>query len=129
MGFLIRIGFWLSLVLLAIPMTTRGDENGDRVGPLQAVTAAGAAIGDIAGLCERKPDVCETGKAAFATISVRARDSAEFAYRMLDAEFGEQARSVSQDHDTSTGSIAPAPAPMSETVSVVPTPKPSLPLR
>src|SRR5690606_1290762 len=107
------------------------DDNADRVGPLQAVTAAGAAIGDIAGLCDRKPDVCETGKAAFSTISERARDSAEFAYRMLDAEFGEQARPVSQVHDTATGSIAPAAdaEPMSETVSVVPTPKPTLPVR
>ena len=42
------------------------------------------AVGDIAGICERKPDVCETGKSALHTIGVRAKASAKIAYDMLD---------------------------------------------
>ena len=42
------------------------------------------AVGDIAGICERKPDVCETGKSALHTIGVRAKASAKIAYDMLE---------------------------------------------
>ena len=42
------------------------------------------AVGDIAGICERKPDVCETGKSALHTIGVRAKASAKIAYDMLN---------------------------------------------
>ena len=65
MGFLIRMAFWFSLVLLALPLTVGPDEDGhESVGPIQALFAAREAVGDIAGICERKPDVCETGKSA-----------------------------------------------------------------
>ncbi|RVD28877.1 hypothetical protein EN742_35310, partial [Mesorhizobium sp. M4A.F.Ca.ET.020.02.1.1] len=61
MGFLIRMAFWFSLVLLALPLNVGTDEAGhETVGPIQALFAAREAVGDIAGICERKPDVCET---------------------------------------------------------------------
>lgn len=85
-GFLIRTSFWFSLVLLMLPLGT-GDDSGDpQVGPLQALLAARAAVDDFSGICERKPEVCETGKAALHTIGVRAKASAKLAYEMLDEE-------------------------------------------
>lgn len=85
MTFLLRMGFWFSLVLLALPFGF-GGENSDApsVGPIQTFFAAKEAMSDVAGLCERKPDVCETGRAAFDTISVRARESARLAMEMVD---------------------------------------------
>ena len=62
--------------------------DGEQVGPLQALMAAREAVGDIAGICERKPDVCETGKSALHTIGVRAKASAKIAYEMLDDQLG-----------------------------------------
>ena len=56
----------------------------NQVGPLKALMTAREAVGDIAGICERKPDVCETGKSALHTIGVRAKASAKIAYEMLD---------------------------------------------
>jgi hypothetical protein len=82
MGFLIRSAFWFSLVLLAMPFGA-GADGQQSVGPFQALSAARDAIGDIAGICERKPDVCETGKAAMYTISVRAKKTAEIAASMM----------------------------------------------
>ena len=38
----------------------------------------------MSGICERKPDVCEVGKAAMQTIGVRARETARIAYEMLE---------------------------------------------
>ena len=58
------------------------------------------AVGDIAGICERKPDVCETGKSALHTIGVRAKASAKLAYDMLDDE------PAKPDESIKTGTVA-----------------------
>ena len=85
MGFLIKMAFWFSLVLLALPLDPSG-ENGlsQSVSPIQAFFAAREAVDDVSGICERKPDVCEVGKAAMHTIGVRARETARIAYEMLE---------------------------------------------
>ncbi|MCX7304517.1 MAG: DUF5330 domain-containing protein [Hyphomicrobiales bacterium] len=82
MGFLIRMAFWFSLVLLALPLDPVGGASG--VSPIQAFFAARAAVDDISGICERKPDVCDVGRAAMQTIGVRAKESARIAYEMLE---------------------------------------------
>jgi hypothetical protein len=74
MFFLIRMAFWFSLVLLALPLGPSGT-NGASVSPIQAFFAAQQAVDDMSGICERKPDVCEIGKAAMQTIGVRVRDA------------------------------------------------------
>lgn len=95
MGLLIRAAFWFSLVLLALPLGTGTDETGrEAVGPLQALMAAREAVGDIAGICERKPEVCETGKSAMHTITVRARHTAAIAAEMLDDDAAAPAATV-----------------------------------
>lgn len=99
MGFLIRCAFWFSLVLLIIPFGGQG--TSDPVGPVQALSAAREAVGDISGICERKPDVCVTGKAAIHTIGVRAREASRIAFELLDDKFGEP-------DATTTGTVAPA---------------------
>ena len=99
MGFLIRTSFWFSLVLLFLPIAP--EEGTDTVSPLAALVAARDAIGDVSGMCEREPHVCETGRAALATIGVRARESARMAYQMLEDE------PVESDSIT-TGGVKPA---------------------
>ena len=111
MGFLIRMAFWFSLVLLALPLGVGPGEDGQQsVGPIQALFAAREAVGDIAGLCERKPDVCETGKSAMYTISVRAKETAKIAAAMIDDKQPEQAAAaqtkVADVINTATGSVA-----------------------
>lgn len=106
MGFIIKSAFWLSLVLLLIPVG--GDDTTETVGPIQAFFAAREAVGDIAGMCERKPDVCVTGRLALSTITVRARESARYAMEMLEDEPAADAPAdiASSDHIT-TGTVAP----------------------
>jgi len=112
MFFLIRMAFWFSLVLLALPLSVGSDEPGqESVGPIQALFAARDAVGDIAGICERKPDVCETGKSAMHTITARAKETAKIAAAMLDD------KSASPDTSTMTGSVA-AEIVLPETVSL-----------
>lgn len=112
MGFIIRSIFWLALVLLVIPFGTGGDGQGETVSPVEALVAARGAIQDVAGLCARKPDVCETGKAALHTIGIRAREGAKLAYEALDSRYGEDgAAAAPRDRVAdaiATGSVAPA---------------------
>jgi len=99
------MAFWFSLVLLALPLGVGSDEDGRQsVGPIQALFAAREAVGDIAGICERKPDVCETGKSAMHTIGVRARETAKIAAAMLDDKSAEAV--TSPDTSLATGSVA-----------------------
>ena len=105
MGFLLRMAFWFSLVLLVLPLDAGEAPNGAAtVSPIQAFLAAREAIGDVTGICERKPDVCETGKSAMHTVGVRAREAARIAFEMLDKNFGEP------DTATMTGAIPTPPA-------------------
>jgi len=109
MGFLIRSAFWFSLVLLALPLDT-GESGQPSIGALQALSAARAAIGDVSAICERKPDVCETGKSAMHTVGLRAREAARIAYQMLDEHLDEPASGTAPpagltDTATVTGGI------------------------
>lgn len=114
MGFLIRSAFWFSLVLLVIPFGGQ-DEAGNSVGPLQALGAAREAIGDVTGICERKPDVCVTGKAALHTIGVRAREASRIAFEMLDEKLEEpDATTTGTVADTSSADALPLDAVVPE---------------
>ncbi|RWB74679.1 MAG: hypothetical protein EOQ50_15365 [Mesorhizobium sp.] len=110
MGFLIRMAFWFSLVLLALPLGVGPGQDGQQsVGPIQALFAAREAVGDIAGLCERKPDVCETGKSAMYTITVRAQETAKIAAAMIDDKSEQAGVAETKVADTAkmtTGSVA-----------------------
>lgn len=105
MGFLIKSAFWLSLVLLVIPLGGNDAEGQAAVGPVETFLAARAVIGDVAELCERRPDACEVGRAAFNTIGVRAREGARIAYGMLDEHFAAEGETIH------TGSIPVPSAP------------------
>lgn len=116
MFFLLRAAFWFSLVLLVLPFSIGSDDpSRDSVNPIQALLAARDAVGDIAGMCERKPDVCETGKAAMHTIGVRAKETARIAADMLDEQPAEQVARPAEtvpatDRATITGSVIPTPS-------------------
>lgn len=104
MGFLFRMTFWFSMVLLALPLGGGRDENGaPTVGAIEALMAAGGAVNDFAGLCDRKPDVCETGRSALTTIGIRAREASRIAYETLDD------RTDETRDGTTTGSVGGKP--------------------
>jgi hypothetical protein len=100
MGFLLRIAFWFSLVLLVLPFDVGVEgQPQERVGPIETFVAARDAIADLSGLCERKPEVCEVGRSAMNTVGLRAREAARIAYEMLDENFG------ATDQTVTTGGI------------------------
>ena len=87
--FLIRTVFWLSLVILLLPAedpssnaqaSARTDTylNASRV-----IGAARTTASDIAGLCERSPQVCDTGEAALDTFLRKARYGAKLVFELI----------------------------------------------
>ncbi len=85
--FLIRAAFWLSLVILLIPGNPESGEDAPRVGALQALSAAQAAVADMTYFCDRNPDVCTTGGAALKVFANKAKNGARLIYDYFgDAE-------------------------------------------
>lgn len=120
MGFLIRSAFWLSLVLLVIPIGQGSEsDSAQQVGPIDALFAAQAVVGDVAGLCGRNPEACEVGKAALSTIGVRAREGARIAYGMMDETTDDRSAD-----EMLTGSIASVAETTADAGHGVPVPTP-----
>ena len=106
MRLLIKLGFWLAVVLMIIPLGSEpGSGDANAVKPADAYAAARETISDLSRFCERQPDVCKTGKAAFETAGVRAKDGAKIAYEFLDKRFG------TPSQEKAAPVVPPAPVP------------------
>jgi hypothetical protein len=94
--FAIKFCFWMLLISLFIPAITplgsKTDQQGaPQPGPIEALLAAQDTISDLSGFCVRKPQACETGKAALASAGVRAGEVAKAGYQYLDSQLGKDA--------------------------------------
>ncbi|MEO8667572.1 MAG: DUF5330 domain-containing protein [Bauldia sp.] len=90
--FLIRAAFWLTLAVMFIPADPMTGTEAPRVGALQALGAAQATVADLSSFCERNPDVCITGNAAFRVFSEKAQNGARMIYRYFDSTAGEETK-------------------------------------
>jgi hypothetical protein len=81
MFFLLRIAFWLTLVLVLLPSGSGSQQSAQaKVGATDAMVAAGAAVSDMSGFCDRQPDACVVGAQAAAAIGQRAQAGARMVY-------------------------------------------------
>ena len=97
--FLIKTAFWLSLVILLIPGNPETGEEAPRVGALQALSAAQATVADMTAFCDRNPDVCTTGGAAFKVFADKARNGARMIYKYFDDRPENPDRGTLRDED------------------------------
>lgn len=97
MFFLLRMTFWLGLVLVLLPFgASRHDAPTSEVSASEAISAASATVGDLRSFCERQPDACTVGSQVATTIGYRAQAGAKMLYDALTEAMG--------PHDT--GSLA-----------------------
>jgi len=84
MWFLLRLTFWLGLVLVLLPRdkTTESDKL-PQIGASEAVQAATAAMSDMSQFCKRQPTACEVGGQAANVIGQRAADGARKVYGII----------------------------------------------
>ena len=84
MFFLLRMAFWLGLVLVLLPRDkTPESEKLPQLSVSDAVTAASAAVSDVGQFCKRQPQACEVGGQAATVIGVRAQDGARKIYQSI----------------------------------------------
>ncbi len=87
--FAIKFCFWMMLISLFIPVDSKQDPQGAaQPGPIEAFFAARETISDLSDFCTRKPQACETGKAALSSAGVRAGEVAKVGYDYLDTQLG-----------------------------------------
>lgn len=96
--FLIRMAFWLAIVVMLLPAdsTSKNIDVGAGqadVGAIEAIGAARAALDDLSGMCERRPAVCETGQEALQAFGQKAKYGAKRLYEYLDENVDGEARS------------------------------------
>ncbi|HLG80443.1 MAG TPA: DUF5330 domain-containing protein [Bradyrhizobium sp.] len=84
MFFLLRMAFWLGLVLVLLPREkTPESEKLPQLSVSDAVTAASAAVSDMSQFCKRQPQACEVGGQAATVIGVRAQEGARKIYQTI----------------------------------------------
>ncbi|MTI18947.1 hypothetical protein E1162_17015 [Rhodobacteraceae bacterium RKSG542] len=83
---LLKMTFWISLILLIIPIGTGSDEEAPAINPLQALVAAQSTVSDLSGFCERNPAACETGNNILELVGMKAKQAARLAYSYLVEE-------------------------------------------
>jgi len=97
MFFLLRLVFWVGLVLVLLPRDKPPDSDKmPQLGASEAVSAATAAVSDMGQFCKRQPAACEVGGQAATVIGQRAQAGARKLYHIITDK-------RASDH---TGSIA-----------------------
>ena len=114
MSFLLRMAFWLGLVLVLLPRekTSESDKT-PQISASEAVSAATAAASDMGQFCKRQPAACEVGGQAATAIGQRAQDGARQLYKIItDDKKSEQPRVPDKkpDHTSSVDTDAAAVA-------------------
>ncbi len=113
MRFLLRITFWLGLVLVLLPRDkTPESEKLPPIGAADAVQAATAAVSDMTQFCKRQPAACEVGGQAATIIGQRAQDGAKKLYQIINDKKEQITNDKNEKNDKKapdhTGSIAMA---------------------
>jgi Family of unknown function (DUF5330) len=117
MFFLLRMAFWLGLVLVLLPREkTPESDKMPQIGASEAVSAATAAVSDMSQFCKRQPAACEVGGQAATAIGQRATEGARKLYQIITDK-------KAPDHTGSIGGGENIEAPL-----VVATPRETLTL-
>jgi len=84
MFFLLRLVFWVGLVLVLLPRDKAPESNKQpQLGASEAVSAATAAVSDMSQFCKRQPAACEVGGQAATVIGQRAQAGARKLYQII----------------------------------------------
>jgi hypothetical protein len=84
MFFLLRLVFWVGLVLVLLPRDKTPDsDKTPQVNASEAISAATAAINDMSQFCKRQPTACDVGGQAATAIGQRAQGGARKVYQYI----------------------------------------------
>ena len=84
MRFLLRMAFWLTVILVLLPSGGSQTAPKSNVSAIEAMSAARATVNDMGSFCERQPDACAIGSQAAVAIGHRAQAGAKMLYEYLN---------------------------------------------
>jgi hypothetical protein len=88
MRFLLRLAFWLTVVLVLLPSGGSQPAPKVNVSAVDAMSAAGAAVSDMKQFCGRQSDACVVGSQVAVALGQRAQAGAKMLYEFLSDKFG-----------------------------------------
>ena len=110
MFFLLRMAFWLGLVLVLLPTDKTPDQDkGPQIGAADAISAASAAVSDMSQFCNRQPAACTVGGQAATVIGTRAQSGAKKVYQFITDKAEKNDKGETKPHDTPEKSAKKAP--------------------
>ncbi len=84
MFFLLRMAFWLGLVLILLPSgSSQHAPATNDVAAADAISAASATVGDLRQFCARQPDACTVGSHVATQLGYKAQAGAKMLYDFL----------------------------------------------
>src|ERR1700742_2212421 len=111
MFFLLRMAFWLGLVLVLLPREKTPDTDKlPQINAQEAVQAATAAVSDMSQFCKRQPQACDVGGQAATVIGHRAQEGARKLYQIItDKRSPDHTGSIGGGENADTALAASAP--------------------
>jgi hypothetical protein len=108
MFFLLRMAFWLTIVLALLPAGNKQPSaQGPEIGA--AFSAAGSAMSDARHFCERQPDACEVGSQLATMIGQRAQAGAKMVYELIAEHAGPSETGSVDKHEPAAKDLMPLP--------------------
>jgi len=84
MFFLLRMAFWLGLVLILLPSgSAERAAPSNEIHASEAISAASATVGDLRQFCSRQPDACTVGSHVATELGYKAQAGAKMLYDFL----------------------------------------------
>lgn len=100
MFFILRVAFWLTVVLLLLPSTPdsqapqAGTAAAPRVNAIEALSAAKSAVSDAGDFCSRQPQACAIGREVIGILGERAEAGARLLLTYIGDQISEEKRKV-----------------------------------
>jgi hypothetical protein len=109
MFFLLRMAFWLGVVLVLLPSGSaqHATQTSD-VGTSGAISAASATVQDMRGFCTRQPDACTVGSQVAVSLGYRAQAGAKMLYDFLTEALAPKETGALPHGSAPRGSVAKA---------------------
>ena len=91
MRFLLKLAFWLTIVILLLPSDrSQQGASAPQIGTSEAVSASGAVVADMRQFCARQPDACAVGSQALVEFGHKAQNGAKMLYDFLGEKVGRE---------------------------------------
>ena len=119
MFFLLRMGFWLTVVCVLLPSGgAQTTSPGTQIDAVQAVSLASAAMSDARGFCDRQPDACVVGGKVATAIGHKAEAGARTIYEFISTKLNEKSPATETAAKTETSAAAVKVVPVTATGAV-----------